>query len=178
MRRNPLVWLSETLLTLTSIPVIVMMVHVTLDVFLKYVFHSPIQGTLEIVAYYYMVAVVVMPLAFVEYTRQSIAVDLFYQMMPHWIQGVSIGLVLLLSAASYGGLAYVSWPDAFHALEINEIVMGSVNVPIWPARFLLPITLTLTCIVCIMLFFALIFNKAVREELTSVHDVDTEAGLE
>lgn len=177
MARNPLVWLSETLLTITAIPILVMMIHVTLDVSLKYLINFPIQGTLEINAYYYMVSIVVLPMAFVELTRQSIAVDLFYQMMPRGMQIWVTGLVLLICALGYGGLATIAWPDAIEAYEKREIVMGTVNIYIWPSRFLLPIMLFITALVCVMHIWRLATNAELREQLIAVDlpDPDTEA---
>lgn len=174
MNRNPLAWLSEALLSVTAIPVLAMMVHVTLDVTLKYVVNTPIQGTLEITAYYYMVSIVVLPMAFVELTRQSIAVDLFYQMMPDSAQFVTTVIVLLLSAAGYGGLAYISWPDALEAFEKREIVMGTVNIYIWPARFLLPGALMMATLVCLHHLFRLFTDAEARRELTAIHQIDPE----
>lgn len=176
--RNPLVWLSELLLTLTAIPILVMMVHVTADVLMKYLFRQPIPGTLETVSYYYMVAVVVLPMAFVELTRQSIAVDLFYQMMSHSLQFVCVGLVLTLSAAAYGMLATITFPDAIHAYRIGEIVMGPVNVAIWPARFLLPIACVLTAAVCVYHLVRLLVSPQARAELIAVHIADIEPGVD
>lgn len=175
MSGNPLAWLSDKLLLITAIPVLAMMVHVTLDVVLKYTINTPIQGTLEITAYYYMVAIVVLPMAFVEFTRQSIAVDLFYQMMSQPIKVATTALVLLLCAAGYGGLAYISWPDALEALAKREIVMGTVNIYIWPARFLLPGALAVTTLVCLYHFVRLFFSADARRELTAIHQVDPEA---
>lgn len=174
MKRNPLVWLSEVMLTITAIPVLAMMVHVTLDVALKYIINTPIQGTLEITAYYYMVSIVVLPMAFVELTRQSIAVDLFYQMMPNKAQLVVTALVLTVTALGYGGLAMISWPDALESLEKNEIVMGTVNIYIWPPRFLLPIALAVATAVCVYHLIRLIISPKAREELTAIHQVDPE----
>lgn len=172
MNRNLLSWLSEALLTVTAIPVLAMMAHVTLDVALKYLINSPIQGTLEITAYYYMLSIVVMPMAFVELTRQSIAVDLFYQMMPNSVQIVTTGIVLLLSTAGYGGLAYISWPDALEAFEKREIVMGTVNIFIWPARFLMPAALAVAAVVCFVHFLRLWTSAEARERLTAIHQID------
>lgn len=156
-------------------PVLAMMVHVTLDVALKFLLRMPIQGTLEITSYYYMVAIVVLPMGFVELTRQSIAVELFHQMLPFRLQVVTIALVLLLSAAGYGGLAWISWPDALRAFAMKEIVMGTVNIAIWPARFLLPFALMVAALVCLMHFFRLLVSPAARVELTAVHTVDPDA---
>lgn len=175
MARNPLEWLSEALLSVTIIPVLAMMAHVTLDVCLKYLVNTPIQGTLEITAYYYMVSIVVLPMAFIELTRQSIAVDLFYQMMPARGQVIATGIVLLLTAAGYGGLAYISWPDALEAFDKKEIVMGTVNIYIWPARFLLPGALLVATVVCLVHFARLLVSAKARQELTAIHQVEPEA---
>ena len=174
MKQNPLAWLSEALLTVTVIPVLAMMVHVTLDVVLKYTISTPIQGTLEISAYYYMVSIVVLPMAFVELTRQSIAVDLFYQMLPVKAQVVTTCIVLAISASGYGGVAFIAWPDAFEAYEKSEIVMGTVNIIIWPSRFLLPASLSVATLVCLYHLVRVILSAQARAELTAIHEVDPE----
>lgn len=178
MIRNPLEWLSEALLTVTTIPVLAMMIHVTLDVVLKYTLRTPIQGTLEITSYYYMVAVVVLPMGFVELTRQSIAVDLFYQMMPYPVQVAVSAFVLIVSIAGYGGLAWITFPDAFLAFSRREIVMGTINVYIWPARFLMPVALSVAALVCLMHLIRLFTNPVEREKLVSVHATDLDQGAD
>ena len=175
MKRNPLEWLSEALLTVTMIPVLAMMIHVTLDVALKYLINMPIQGTLEITAYYYMVSIVLLPMAFVELSRQSIAVDLFYQMTSRRVQIALTGFVLLLTAAGYGMLAYISFPDALEAYGKREIVMGTINIYIWPSRFLLPLALVVAMLVSLMLLFRLIVSKDARDTLTAIHQVDPDS---
>lgn len=172
MNRNPLEWLSQALLTVTVFPVLAMMVHVTLDVVLKYTISMPIQGTLEITAYYYMVSIVVLPMAFVELTRQSIAVDLFYQMMPGSLKIATTAFVLIVCALGYGGLAFVAWPDALEALAKHEIVMGTVNIYIWPARFLLPFALFMAMLVCLYHLFKLATDAEARAQLTAIHQID------
>lgn len=178
MKSDPLKWLTEALLTLSVIPVLAMMVQVTLDVFLKYVFRHPIQGTLEVTAYYYMVAVVVLPLAFVEMTRQSIAVDLFFQMMGHRLRVVVTAFCLILSFVGYGGLAWISAYDAIDAFEKREIVMGTVPIYIWPTRFFLPIAGALTAIVCLAHLYWLFTSAAARQELTADPVIDTHAEVD
>lgn len=174
MQQNPIKWLSESLLTITTIPILVMMVHVTADVLLKYLFRSPIPGTLEVVSYYYMVAIVVLPAAFVELTRQSIAVDLFYQLMPLWMQSLCVVVILVGSAAAYGGLAWITWPDALHSFAMNEVVMGPVDVVIWPARFLLPVTMFVTSIVCVWHLYRFFTNPEARADLVRVEMPDAD----
>lgn len=174
MKRNPLEWVSEVLVTVTAIPILMMMVHVTLDVTLKYIFNMPIQGTLEITANYYMVAIVVLPMASVEMARQSIAVDLFYLMMPRGGQVAATGLVLLICAVAYGGLGLVALEDAIAAYNKNQAVMGTIRITIWPARFLLPLAFIASSVVCLYHLARFLVSRAARDELTSIHPVDPE----
>lgn len=178
MKRNPLAWLSDMLLTVTAVPMVAMMVQVTLDVILKYTLNQPIQGTLEITAYYYMISIVVLPMAFIELTRQSIAVDLFYQMMPAKMQVVATFFILLISATAYGGLAWITFPDAIAAFRRQEIVMGAVRVYIWPARFLLPVSLAVTSLVCVVHIFRLCTSAQARNEMVPVHPLDPDHGVD
>ena len=178
MMRNPLAWLSEILVGITAIPILAMMLHVTLDVTLKYIFNTPIQGTLEITAFYYMVAIVVLPMGFVELTRQSISVDIFYDMFPRPMQIAVVAFVLLASAAGYGLIGVIALQDAVVAFNKREIVMGSADIAIWPARIMLPIALLLAMLVCLMHFFRMLLSPSARAELVGAHAIDPESKVD
>ena len=60
---------------------LVMMGQVTLDVLLRWLANHPIDGTLELVANYYMVALIFLPLGLLTYTRDHITVELFTRHM-------------------------------------------------------------------------------------------------
>ena len=57
-------WLSNRLLEISGLLLLVMMLHVTLDVALKYLLNQPVPGTLEVVSYYYMVGTVFLVMVF------------------------------------------------------------------------------------------------------------------
>ncbi len=68
---------SWILMAIGGVVIILLMLHITADVAGKYFFNTPIIGTLEIVSRYYMVAVVFLPLAFVQIRRQHLTVEMF-----------------------------------------------------------------------------------------------------
>ncbi|MCR8547820.1 TRAP transporter small permease [Salipiger sp. P9] len=175
---NPLEKLSDAMLTAAAVPVLAMLAHTTADVGMKYLFNQPIAGTLEIVSYYYMVGIVLMPLAAVELARRSIDVDLFYAMLPRPLQFGVMVFVLLLSASAYGLLAAISWPDALRAMERREMVMGAINVTIWPARFLLPLAMSVSALVCLMLCVRLLTDREAAARLLASGSADFEDGVE
>lgn len=130
--------------------VLLMMLHITVDVIAKYVFNHPIPGTQPVVANYYMVAVVFLPLAFVEIKRDSIAVDLFYQWFPQWLKYFATLLGSLCSITFFSVLAYQSYHNAMRAYGNGEFVDGTYLVVTWPSRFLLPLSFASVVIVLLM----------------------------
>lgn len=130
--------------------VLLMMLHIVTDVIAKFVFNSPIPGTLIIVANYFMVAVVYLPLAFVEIKKESIAVDLFYQWFPPQMKYLATLFGTLCSIVFFSILAYQSYGDAIGAFSTGEFVDGTFLVITWPSRFFLPLSFGVTIIVLVI----------------------------
>ena len=133
-----------------AIVVLLMMLHITLDVTAKYIFNYPLPGTLPIVANYYMIAVVFLPVAFVEIKKESIAVDLFYLWFPSWLKHLSTVFGTLCSITFFSILAYQSYFNAMRAYGNGEYVDSTYVVITWPSRFLLPLSFASVVIVLAM----------------------------
>lgn len=168
-RPNILDWLSNRLLEIGGLLLLVMMLHVTLDVGMKYLFNQPVPGTLEVVSYYYMVGAVFLPIAFVEMTRGSVAVDLFYDKFSRPFQILCMGLVLALCTAVYAGLGWITYGDAIRSFNSGEVVMGPVTVVVWPSRFVLPISFALGALACAYHLILLITNADARRRILGNH---------
>lgn len=162
-------WLSNRLMDISGLLLLVMMLHVVLDVFMKYVFNQPVPGTLEVVSYYYMVGAVFLPIAFVELARGSVAVDLFYIMMGPRVKIACMAFVLLACAVIYGGLAWSTYGDAMRSLSTGEVVMGPVTVVVWPSRFVLPLSFGLGALICLFHLTKLLFDRSAAAALTDTH---------
>ncbi len=161
----PLARLSNLLLEIAGALLLVMMVHVCADVGMKNFFRQPIQGTLEIVSYYYMVGAVFLPVAFVELTRGAVSVDLFFNMMPRPAQVACMFLVLVVCAVAYGLVAKITWGDALRGYARGEVVMGPISVVIWPSRFVLPGSFALGAFVCAVHAVGLVVSRRARAAL-------------
>lgn len=162
-------WLSHRLLEISGLLLLVMMLHVVLDVFMKYVFNHPVPGTLEVVSYYYMVGAVFLPIAFVEMARGSVAVDLFYSMMSRPVKVCCMCVVLLTCSAVYGGLAWSTYGDAIRSFSTGEVVMGPVVVVVWPSRFVLPLSFALGALICLFHLAKLLIDRSARNALVEIH---------
>ncbi len=119
---------------------VVMMLHIVADVFAKYAFNAPIEGTIETVAGYYMVAVVFFPFAYVACTEGHIVVELFTRGLSKLTLKRLDGIIAI---ATFLYLAVFTWKTVEEAvlrtaqLEIWET--GTSMIPIWPSRWLIPI---------------------------------------
>lgn len=130
--------------------VLLMMFHVMIDVIGKYAFNAPLPGTAEVVAAYYMIACVFLPLAWVEAAGGSIVVEVVYEKVPPHAQAVMLRIADVVSAVYYAILAWFSWGVATHAWRINETVDGIWRIVTWPAKFLLPFGFFLAVIVILL----------------------------
>ena len=64
--------ISLLLAWLAGIMAVAMMFHISLDVFCKYFFNRPLDGTIEIVSLYYMVGIVFLPISYISLTDSHI----------------------------------------------------------------------------------------------------------
>lgn len=146
-------WLGAlaTLLALVAgAALVLMMLQTVVDVVMKNVFGAPIEGNLEIVSVYHMVALVFLPLALVELRHEHIAVDLVVRLFPSGLRRVTNTLGYLVSALFFAILAWQTWVDAVEAWQIGEILMTSILITIWPAKFSLPLGFAAVMLVCLL----------------------------
>ncbi len=127
---------AEILMGLACLALALMMLHVTADVFGKYLFGQPILGTLETVSHYYMVAAIFLPIALVQAARGQVIVDVATQhLSPR-------RLALVEGLASLGTLVFVLallWNATGRAVAMTLITekTNAIAFPIdiWPSRW-------------------------------------------
>ena len=146
-------WLRRIAMGLTiiaGVALLLMMVQTVVDVLMKNIFGAPIEGNLEIVSVYHMVAIVFLPLAIVELRHEHINVDLVVRLFPTGVRRLTDTLGYLVSAVFFGILTYQTWLDAVKAFRIDEILMTSILITIWPAKFSLPIGFAAVMLACLL----------------------------
>lgn len=126
--------------------VVLMMTNVVLDVVLKVIWNTPIQGTIEISSYYYMVAIVMLPMALVELDDEQVVVDLAFNHFPAWVQRICLTLVCAAAMAILLVMTWRTGQDAIRAFRVGEVVMGNREIIVWPARCMLPLGFGLAAI--------------------------------
>lgn len=134
--RQLIKWLSTALTMISAAALVLMMLQVNMDVIGRFIFNAPMPLTMEMVSYYYMVAIAMLPLANLERRGKSLVhVELLYGLMPatlrHWV----LVLALLVSAVFFAYAAYAAWKPAMMAYQIGAYAGSITKIAVWPTRF-------------------------------------------
>lgn len=132
-------WVAKSALVLAAMFLVLMALHVSLDVGLRYIYGTSFPGTLEVVSFYYMVAVVFLPLAYVELQQEHISVDVLVGRLPRSLQLTLYLFAGALGLIYFGMLCYQSYLDALRATLRLETAMANFNFYLWPSRWALPV---------------------------------------
>lgn len=124
--------------------ILLMMGHIVADVAGREFFSAPIEGTLETVSFYYMVAVTFFPLAYVSHHEGHISVELFTRGLRRRRLAGLEAAVGTLCLAFVVVLVYETWGAAMESFETDEMWETADDlITIWPSRFALPIGVAL-----------------------------------
>ncbi|MGE5146582.1 MAG: TRAP transporter small permease [Candidatus Eiseniibacteriota bacterium] len=121
-----------------------MAVHVALDVTLRYAFNEPLPGTVSFVSYYYMVAVIFAPLAFVQSRREHFFAEIVTR---HWSERTVRILDAICLVVTGLVLFFLTWRTGAYALTFTKagasVETGFFTIPTWPSRWFVPVGLGL-----------------------------------
>jgi TRAP-type C4-dicarboxylate transport system permease small subunit len=145
-------WLSrltDILAFLGCVAVVLMMLHITLDVFMRWI-GLPIPATVTIVPHYYMLPIIFLPLALAERNDAHITVEVLVQFLRRRWQRVLAVLGWTISAGVFGILFYQSLLDAMEKMKVGTFMMEvDWKIPIWPTYFFLPVGFGLVVIILV-----------------------------
>jgi TRAP-type C4-dicarboxylate transport system permease small subunit len=124
---------AEVLITL-------MMLHITAEVLMRWLFRASLDAVPEIVAYYYMAGLVFLALAYVTRSNSHISAEIFTQILSPRARELLEGVIALALCAFMAVVAWQTGIEAVSMTRIDEIHQAAtMNLPKWPARWFLPI---------------------------------------
>lgn len=142
---------NVVLLVAAGIVLIMMMFHIVADVASKYLFSSPIIGTTEIVAWYYMVAVSMLPVAYVQMQRAHLVVEMFTMNLSVRTKAWMDSSVAVVSSGYTGLLSWLLWKDAVRSTARGRAQdLTWFDLPTWPSAWILPIAFGLLTLVFLL----------------------------
>ncbi|QGZ31132.1 TRAP transporter small permease [Stutzerimonas stutzeri] len=143
--------LSDAAAVAVGVLVVMMMVHITLEVFLRLIFKQHLPGTMEVVTYYYMVACIFVGIFSCTMRDAHIRVDVFAQFFKGKLRSAVDIFGWLVIAGYFGIFSFGLYRQADRSWQKNETVDAILfELPIWPARWLALIAITLAAIAAII----------------------------
>jgi TRAP-type C4-dicarboxylate transport system permease small subunit len=119
---------------------VLMMFHIVADVIAREAFESPISGTLEITASFYMVALVFLPLAHVTLGEGHIFVELFTRSLSAAANRRIDGCVAALGLVYVGLMTVGGFREAVKRTLIRDTLeTAGATFQVWPSRWILPL---------------------------------------
>lgn len=115
-----------------------MLVHVVAEVVARGIFNTPLDGTLEIITYWYLAGIAFIGMWQAFSNGEHISVDLVTARLKpgaQWVLHLFASAIVLTFLAL---LFYFSLGEALNAMGRGEFI-GADRVPIWPMRFIVPI---------------------------------------
>jgi TRAP-type C4-dicarboxylate transport system permease small subunit len=140
---------------------LVMMVSVVADVFLRGFFNRPIIGIIETVGVSQLV-LISLTLAYVQYVKRNITVGLLFDRLPKKVRTVISGIILILSLGIVFLLARQGFVHFAYQIEIGGY-MPVTRWPFPPFQFMIGVGWVLLCIVLLRDFLNCIFSFSKEE---------------
>lgn len=148
--KKVVLWLSERLNWIAAFGIVVLMVLTSADVFLRYLFRSPIRGTYEISG---LIALVVISFALAEtqMKRAHISVDFIALMLPIRLRAILSSAVYLVSL---GLTILFAWRCAAYAQSLWQIgeTSQTEKIPFAPFVLVMSVGFAVLCLVLLIDF--------------------------
>jgi TRAP-type C4-dicarboxylate transport system permease small subunit len=135
--------IEDSALTIAAVALTVTMLTIVVDVFMRYVFNSPLQWSYEVVSDYLIPFAVFLAMADTLRRGEHIEVDFFVRLVTpgarFWLRrfnAVIAALVFLL-------LVTVVGQEAWRAIQVWEMSVGNYTLPLWLSKLSVPLGLGL-----------------------------------
>ncbi len=126
---------SGAVAILAGLAVVLLIVTVTIDVVGRTLFRSPLAGTLEMTAYWWMPMITLLAFAFTEKGQEHIKVTILLDALPLRMRQLVEGSFGLLTIALLLLLAWFALQEALYAAEIGKTTPSRPPVTVWPFYF-------------------------------------------
>jgi len=138
-------------MVLGGVVLILMMLQVVIDVFMRAFLGAGFPATSDLVSKYYMVAVSVFPLALTELKRRHIEATIFTQNL----SGLPLRMVELLGFVVFGAVLAIlldgSAAEAVRQMQRGAYVeAGTIRFMTWPSYWILPVSFALALAVVVI----------------------------
>ena len=119
------------------------MLVVTADVVMRYLFNSPFAWAYDLIALYLMAGVFYFVLSDAHREKMHVGIDILQARMGPRVRHFADLLTALISLALFSLIAYVGAHSAWESFANDEILAGDIPWPVWLSAIIVPIGTTL-----------------------------------
>jgi TRAP-type C4-dicarboxylate transport system permease small subunit len=119
--------------------ILAMMILLVIDIIGRTI-SRPIQGMAELSVFVMMVAIY-LGLARCEEHREHVGLEIIINALPHTMRLLMRLLIYVLALVTVGILLYAVFQNAVASFRSNEAIAGTVELRIWPVKFIMVIGL-------------------------------------
>lgn len=112
-----------------------LVITVFVDVMGRTFFRTPLSGTLEMTAYWWMPMITLLSFGFTERAQEHIKVTILLDALPLRLRQIVEGTFALLAAALLLALAWYALQEALYAASIGKTTPSRPPIAIWPFTF-------------------------------------------
>lgn len=127
---------------LAGAALLLLSLNVFADVFSRNVFNRPVDGTIEAVSGWWMVALTFFAIAVAQRSKNHINVPLLIDSLPAHQRSAVVKAGYAASAVFIAAIGWLGLQNALHQAAIGEHAVVS-GLPIWPLRFAIPVSAAL-----------------------------------
>lgn len=130
--------IQKTIRFISSLIIFLMMIFIFLNVILR-LFNISLIGNVEIVKLM-MVVIIMFGMAYCEYEKFHIAVEIFYEKFPKPIQTILLVFSYLLGAVVTVVISIIYFNIAIHTFEAGLRKTELLKIPLYPFEFIIAIS--------------------------------------
>lgn len=132
-------WINTGVSSVASVLVLCLIMHVSLDVVMRYVFGKPLDATILYVSAFYMVAIAFLPLGVVEENNGHIAVEVLTERLPTSLQTILLFIATFVTIVVTAFVAVRTGQEALSKYAAGSFsIEAGGKVITWPTYFFLP----------------------------------------
>jgi TRAP-type C4-dicarboxylate transport system permease small subunit len=118
---------------------VAIMMVVTGDVVMRYLFHSPFSWAYDLIALYMMAGVFYFVLSDAHREKMHVGIDILQCRMGTRFRHLADLLTALISLTLFSLIAYVGAESARESFANDEVMAGSIPWPMWLSAIIVPI---------------------------------------
>lgn len=148
---------------IAGIATLVMALHIAADVTARNLLTAPLPGTLEITQNWSMVLIVMLAMGYAEQVGEHINATILTQYLDPYSRWWSDVIVKTLMFLFVTAVTYYSILAAVFAVQVQQVALGAITIPIWPVKIVLAIGFALFALQLLMSIISLLTNDRPRK---------------